>query len=53
MSFPKSALLAKLFISAIYADRERFALCYQRLEERFCFSYCQSKEIPMDSLVHP
>ena len=45
MSIPKPPDPAKLFISAIYADRERFALCRQRLEERFGLSDYQSKEI--------
>jgi len=45
MSLPKPADPAKLFVSAIYADREKFALCCRRLEERFGPSDYQSKEI--------
>jgi len=45
MSLPKPSDPAKLFLSAIYADREKFALCRGRLEERFGLSDYQSKEI--------
>ena len=46
MSVPKPADRAKLFLSAIYADRGRFEQCLARLQERFGACDYQSKEVP-------
>ncbi len=45
MSLPKPSDPAKLFVSAIYADHEKLAACFRRLEARFGPCDYQSKEL--------
>ena len=45
MSLPQTPDPAKLFVSAIYADADRFARCREKLEARFGRCDYESKEI--------